>query len=109
MENNSQRWSLALYSPAINLVTIIFGIVAAYFMTIQSLKIELAEKAEQDVVGVIDKKLVNLEVILKEGVVNKEEFFEFSKNIEARLSRIEFYLMNNSGEKIENKTIPGKN
>lgn len=109
MENNPQGWRLGLYTPAINLVTIIFGVVAAYFMTIQSLKIELAEKAEQKVVGVIDKKLGNLEVILREGVVNKEEFFEFSKNIETRLARIEFYLINNSGEKIENKSMPGKN
>lgn len=109
MNNNKQGWSLGLYNPAINLITIIFGIVAAYFMTIQSLKIELAEKAEQEVVGVIDKKLINLEVILREGVINKEEFFEFSKNIEARLTRIEFYLMNNSGEKIENKSMSGKN
>ena len=109
MKNNPQGLILGLLTPALNLITILFGIGAAYFMTIQSLKIELAEKAEQDVVGVIDKKLVNLEVILKEGVVNKEEFFEFSKNIEARLSRIEFYLINNSGEKIENKNISGEN
>ncbi|RKX21568.1 MAG: hypothetical protein DRP35_03995 [Candidatus Zixiibacteriota bacterium] len=109
MKNNKFGWNLLLYAPAINLITILFGIVAAYFMTIQSLKVELAEKAEQEVVGVIDKKLVNLEVILKEGVVNKEDFFEFSKNIEARLARIEFYLINKSGEQIENKSLPEKN
>ena len=109
MKSNKLGWNLLLYTPAINLITILFGIVAAYFMTIQSLKVELAEKAEQEVVGVIDKKLVNLEVILKEGVVNKEEFFEFSKNIETRLARIEFYLMNKSGEQIENKSMSGKN
>ncbi|RLF29206.1 MAG: hypothetical protein DRN14_02680 [Thermoplasmata archaeon] len=86
----------------LNLVTIVMGVFAAYFLTIQSLKIDLAAKAEGEVVGILDKKLASIEVILKEGVVSKEQFYSFSKEMEARLTRIEAYLAERSGEKIGN-------
>ncbi|MCK4372379.1 MAG: hypothetical protein KAW61_04495 [candidate division Zixibacteria bacterium] len=91
---------LRLSGPLLKFVTIVFGIATGYFLTIQSLKIELAAKAEAAVVETLDKKLAGFEVILKQGVVNKEEFFRFSKDLEARLTRIEFYLINKSGEQI---------
>jgi hypothetical protein len=84
----------------INLITIILGIAAAYFMTIQSLKVELAAKAESAVVAAMDRRMAAFEVLLKEGVVGKEQFFEFSTDVEARLIRIEQYLKNNPGEEI---------
>lgn len=84
----------------IKLVSLSLAIAATYFLTIQSLKIELADKAERVTVRTIDKKLTNLELILREGVVSKEEFFKHSKDIELRLSRIEYYLIDKSGEKI---------
>ncbi len=87
----------------INLVSLALGLAAAYFMTIQSLRLDLAAKAENDVVTTLDKKLTNLEVILKEAVVSKEEFFELSREIEIRLTRIESYLADEAGEKIGNK------
>ena len=94
---------LRLSGSVINFLALALGIAAAYFMTIQSLKIELADKAEDKTVSILDKKLTNLEVILKEGVVSKEEFFRFSNEIEARLSRIEYYLTDHPGEKIGEK------
>ena len=84
----------------LNLVTIILGIAAAYFMTIQSLKIELAAKAEAAVVGALDKKLAAFEILLQEGVVGKEQFYQFSSDVEARLIRIEDYLVEYSGENL---------
>ena len=87
----------------INLVSLALGLAAAYFMTIQSLRLDLAAKAENEVVTTLDKKLTNLEVILKEAVVSKEEFFELSREIEIRLTRIESYLADKAGEKIGNK------
>jgi len=89
--------------PILNVITIIMGVVVAYFLTIQSLKIELAEKAEGVVVETLDKKLANIEVMLKEGVVSREQFYQFSKEIETRLTRIEAHLVNKSGEKLEKK------
>ena len=44
----------------LNLLLVALGIAAAYFMTIQSLKLELAAKAEHAVVETLDKKLINI-------------------------------------------------
>ncbi len=87
----------------INLITIIIGIAAAYFMTIQSLKSELAAKAEAAMVRALDKKLAGFEVLLREGVVSKEQFYQFSSDVEARLIRIEDYLVEYSGENLGKK------
>jgi len=40
-------------------------------------------------VEALDKKLAGFEVILKEESVSREQLFRFSKDIEARLTRIE--------------------
>ncbi len=83
-----------------NFMTIILGIAAGYFLTIQSLKIELAAKAESAVVETLDKKLAAFEVILHEGVVDRQEFYRFSLDVEDRLTRIEYYLIDKSGERV---------
>lgn len=90
----------------INLLTVALGIAAAYFMTIQSLRMELAAKAESEMVITLDKKLTNFEVILKECVVSKEEFFRFSKEVDAKLIRIEYYLADKAGDKIGYQNKP---
>jgi len=82
----------------VNFMTIVLGMAAAYFLTIQSLKVELAAKAESAVVEMLDRKLTGFEVILKQGVVDKEEFYRFSRELEARLARIEYYLTDQAGE-----------
>ncbi len=89
--------------PTLRIITIIIGIAAAYFLTIQSLKVELAAKAEVPAVEIIDKKLTNLEAVIREGVVSREQFYEFSRDIEARLNRIEILLQNNKGSSGEDK------
>ncbi len=81
----------------INILSVVLGAVAAYFMTIQSLKVELAAKAESAVVSTLDKRLGSFEVYLKEGVVTREQFYQFSTNIDHRLTRIENLLEQNSG------------
>ena len=101
-ESNNEN-VFRIKGPILNVITIIMGVVVAYFLTIQSLKIELAEKAEGVVVETLDKKLANIEVMLKEGLVSREQFYQFSKEIETRLTRIEAHLVNKSGEKLEKK------
>lgn len=81
----------------LNLLVLALGLAAAYFMTIQSLKIELAAKAEGAVVATLDKKLSGFEVFLREGVVSKEQFYRFSQEVENRLTRIEHYLTSQAG------------
>lgn len=85
-------------SQLVNLLVIVVSLAAAYFMTIQSLRIELAAKAESAVVETLDKKMVGLEVILREGTVSKKEFYDFSRGIESRLDRIEQHLITHMGE-----------
>ena len=84
----------------LNLLSVILGAATAYFMTIQSLKVELAAKAEAVMVGTLDKKLATFEVLLREGAVTKEQFYSFSSDVEARLIRIEDYLIAYSGENL---------
>jgi len=88
---------LNLSGPLLNLLVVIMGLAAAYFVTIQSIKVELAAKAEAAVVTALDRKLARFEVLLSEGVVSKEEFHRFSKDVEARLIRIENHLTENRG------------
>ncbi len=98
MFNNHGETGIRLSGQLINIITIVIGVVAAYFLTIQSLKVELSAKAEGAVVEALDKKLASFEVIVKEGVVSKEQFYQFSKNVDARLTRIEYYLKEQAGE-----------
>lgn len=90
---------LKITGTLLRLVAMIFGIAAAYFLTIQSLRIELAAKAESTIVEQLDKKLNNIEVILKETVLSKEQFYNFSTSLETRLARIEFHLSEITGDK----------
>jgi len=91
-QNNS--WLIHLNRPLVNFIMALLGMSAAYFTTVASIKVQLAEKAESALVAAIDKRLDRLEVTLKEGRVSKDEFFEFRNDIESRLARIEFYLTN---------------
>lgn len=84
--------------PIYGFILALLGMSAAYFTTIGSIRVSLAEKAESVLVETIDKKLTRLEVIITEGMISKDNFFEFSNNIESRLARIEFHLTNKTGE-----------
>lgn len=86
-----------LLNQLLRLVTIIFGVAAAYFLSLQSIKLELSKKAESDVVTKLDKKLTNIEVILSEGVLDKEEFYHFSNSLEKRLTKIEAMIAEKNG------------
>jgi hypothetical protein len=83
------------------LITVVVSMVAAYFLTIQSLKVELAAKAESVMVETLDRKLATFEVLLREGVVSREQFYQFSRQVESRLSRIEYYLKEQTGGRCE--------
>jgi hypothetical protein len=93
--------SFKVSNQVMRVLTLLLGIAATYFLTIQSLRLELAAKAESEVVETLDKKLGNFEVLLKEGVISKEEFYQFSRDIEGRLARIEYFLIDKWGNEIE--------
>ena len=91
-----------LNGPTLNLIAVVIGVVAAYFMTIQSLEVELADKAERAVVETLDRRLTEFEVLLKQGVVPKDDFYRFSCDTETRLIRIEHLLTVNPGDSLGN-------
>lgn len=98
MRRDSQTPVFRIAGPVWNVITIVLGMVAAYFMTIQQLKVDLAAKAESTVVESLDKKITSLEVYLKEAVVNKQQFYEHTQKMESRLDRIEHYLIEQTGD-----------
>ena len=101
-ENSLFRFSGQL----LNLLMIALSIAAAYFMTIQSIKVELAAKAESASVAALDRKLGIVEILLKEGVVNKEEFYRFSSSVDSRLARIEYFVSDPAQERNRARTQP---
>lgn len=98
MRSTDRPQSFRISGQIWNLITIALGMVAAYFMTIQQIKVELAAKAESTVVETLDKKLTSVEVYLKEAVVSKQQFYEHTQKMESRLDRIEHYLVEQTGE-----------
>lgn len=69
-----------------------FGIVTAYYTTIAGIKLDLSQKAETVVVNQLDKRLSNMEVMLNRNFMTKEEFYQFSQDLQNRLTRMEFQL-----------------
>lgn len=94
MKSNDEKrfWAPLLNKPLFNFMMALLGMTAAYFTTIGSIKVQLAEKAESVLVEAIDKKLARLEVVIREGRVSKDEFHLFKNDVESRLTRIEYYL-----------------
>jgi hypothetical protein len=103
--NSVGQWEkgLRLTGQFLNFMMIALTIAAGYFMTIQSLKVELSAKAEKQAVETLDKKLSNLELLLKEGAITKEEFFRFSNEVDNRLARIEYHLSEPMGDRGDRK------
>ncbi len=91
-------WKFLLNRPVLNFIMALLGLTAAYYTTIGSIKIQLADKAEGVLVETIDRKLTELEVLIREGMVTKDQFYEFKTGIDYRLGRIEYYLQFNQGE-----------
>ena len=69
-----------------------FGIVTAYYTTIAGIKLDLSQKAETAVVYQLDKRLSNTEVMLNRNFMTKDEFYQFSQDLQTRLARMEFQL-----------------
>jgi hypothetical protein len=67
MADDQKGGGIRLRGSLLKFIAVVFGIAAGYFLTIQSLKIELAAKAETAMVETLDKKLAGFEVILKRG------------------------------------------
>jgi hypothetical protein len=69
-----------------------FGIITAYYTTIAGIKIDLAKKAETNIVNQLDNKLSQIEILLNENFMTKKDFYEFKEQMDNRLMRIEYRL-----------------
>ena len=95
----SVSWQDLLGRPLVNFIIVLLGMTAAYFTTIGGIRVQLAEKAEAALVEALDCRLARMEVMISEGLINKDDFHEFRTTVESRLSRIESCLIDNKGEK----------
>jgi hypothetical protein len=69
-----------------------FGIVTAYYTTIAGIKLDLSKKAESEMVNQLDKRLSNIEILLNKNFLTKDEFHQFSGDLQKRLTMIEYQL-----------------
>jgi hypothetical protein len=92
MENNRFFSKVQLLQFLVAFFVTAFGILTAYYTTITGIKLDLSQKAESVVVNQLDKRLSNIEVLLNQNFMTKEEFHTLSQELQNRLSRIEFQL-----------------
>jgi hypothetical protein len=92
MENNRFFSKVQLLQFLVAFFVTAFGIVTAYYTTVAGIKLDLSQKAESTVVNQLDKRLSNIEVLLNQNFMTKEEFLKLSQELQNRLSKIEFQL-----------------
>lgn len=101
MTDNKPRFDTTTFinRHLINFIVMLLGLSAAYFTTIGSIKAELAAKAETVLVNTLDQRLSKMEILIREGLIGKDDFFKFQNNVESRLAKIESHLIEKSGDK----------
>lgn len=92
MENNRVFSKVQLLQFLVAFFVTAFGIVTAYYTTIGGIKLDLSHKAESAVVNQLDKRLSNIELLLNQNFLTKEEFHRFSSDMQNRLTRMEYQL-----------------
>ncbi|MDH4222580.1 MAG: hypothetical protein OEV55_03465 [candidate division Zixibacteria bacterium] len=94
MNNSNQKFfsKAQLFQFFITFLLTTFGVLTAYYTTIAGIKLDLARKAESQIVNELDKRLSNIELLLKENFMTKKEFFELKDQINQRLLKIELRI-----------------
>jgi predicted Holliday junction resolvase-like endonuclease len=77
---------------ALTIVLVILAALSTYYTTIESLKVELSGKAEENLVASLDKRISNLEIRLAENFATKKDFYQLKEDLLLRLTRIETRL-----------------
>jgi len=73
----------------IAVIIAVSGVVAGYVTTIYGIKLDLADKADVVAVTEMDKKLTQIEIILQEKLLTKDDFYQFREELDRRLDSIE--------------------
>lgn len=92
MESNRFFSKVQLLQFLVAFFVTALGIITAYYTTIAGIKLDLSQKAESALVNQLDKRLSNIEVLLNQNFLTKEEFHRFSQDLQNRLNRIEYQL-----------------
>jgi hypothetical protein len=92
MENNRFFSRVQLLQFLVAFFVTALGIITAYYTTIAGIRLDLSQKAESVVVNQLDKRLSNIEILLNQNFMTKEEFHRFSQDLQNRLSKIEYQL-----------------
>ena len=71
------------------LVLTLCGVLAGYFATVYEIKMNLAHKAENSALVNLEKRVLSLEIYLKERMVTRDDFYLFRENLEKRFSQLE--------------------
>jgi hypothetical protein len=90
--NGKSWWKQTAVRLAITIVATAFAVLAAYLGTISELKLAISEKADRRAVERIDLRLAQIEIVLADHLVNKDEFYQLRDELRVRLTRIESEL-----------------
>lgn len=82
---------------AITFAVTIAAALSGYYTAYTSLRVELAGKAGEQYVTKIDLRLSRLEATINERFASKDDFFEFKREVIAKLTAIETVLSTKGG------------
>ncbi len=88
-DHSKTWWKQTIIRLATTALVTAFAVVAAYFGTISDLKLALAEKADRTTAERIELRLAQIEVLLSDHLVSRDEFFKLRDELRVRLTRIE--------------------
>jgi len=89
---NKTWWKQTAIRLLMTIIATAFAVLAAYHSTVSELKLAISEKADRQAVERIDLRLAQIEVILGDHLVNKDEFYQLRDELRVRLTRIESEL-----------------
>ena len=70
----------------------VVGALTAYYTTVYGIRLTVNEKADRATVDQIDRRLVQIETLLRTDVASKSDLAALHANLDNRLTRIETLL-----------------
>jgi hypothetical protein len=85
-----RSYQLNLVRFAVAFVLTVCGILAGYLATIYGIKIDLAQKADAGAVQNLERRVLSLEVYLKEQMLRRTDFYQFRESLQKKLDEIQY-------------------
>jgi hypothetical protein len=74
------------------IILMVTGALAAYYTTVNGIRLTVNEKADRATVEQIDRRLVTIETLLRTDIAHQDDVIEMRAAIDNRLTRIETLL-----------------